>query len=173
MVTKTSSWDRIIIRMYSVSPSDPERFYLRLLLLHVPGARHFDDLKIIEGTIALSFREACIQKHLLTDDSEYIDALTEASGFQMPRQLRNMFATICACCHPSDPLSPWGNYKDAMTKDLTRNYNYDAAMNIVLNDINTILLEKGTNCGAIGLPIPIDNDLYDVPNLEQQEEFDF
>ena len=56
---------------------------------------------LIEGTIAVSFCAACIQKHLLTDDSEYVDALTEASGFQMPRQLRNMFATIYAC----DPLS--------------------------------------------------------------------
>ena len=45
-----------------------------------------------------------------------IDALTEASGFQMPRQLRNMFATICACCHPSDL---WD--KDAMIEDLARN----------------------------------------------------
>ena len=60
--------------MYSVSPSDPEKFYLQLLLLHVPGAKRFDDLKIIEGTIAVSFHEACIQKHLLTDDSEYVDA---------------------------------------------------------------------------------------------------
>ena len=75
---------------------------------------------MIEGTIAVSFREACIRNHL-TDDSEYIDALTEASGFQMPRQLRNMFATICACCHPSDPLSLWDNYKDAMIEDLARN----------------------------------------------------
>ena len=67
--------------MYSISPSDPETFYFRLLLLHVQGAKCFDDLKMIEGTIAVSFREACIRKHLLTDDSEYIDALTEASGF--------------------------------------------------------------------------------------------
>ena len=56
-----------------------------------------------------------------------------------------------------------------MTEDLTRNHNCDAAMNIALNDINTILLENGTNCGAIDLPIPIDNELYlnDVPNLEE------
>ena len=66
--------------------------------------KRFEDLKMIEG---VSFREAYIRKHLLTDDSEYIDALTEASGFQMPRQLRNMCATICACC---DPLSLWDNY---------------------------------------------------------------
>ena len=41
--------------------------------------------------------------------------------------------------------------------------------------MNTILLENGTNCAAIGLPIPIDNGLYSnvEPNLEHQEELDF
>ena len=42
-------------------------------------------------------------KASLTDDSD-IDVLTEVSPFQMPRQLRKVFATISACCHPSDPL---------------------------------------------------------------------
>ena len=42
-MTERRSGDRIISRMYSVSPSDPEKFYLRLLLLHVPGAKRFDD----------------------------------------------------------------------------------------------------------------------------------
>ena len=63
--------ERIISRMYSISPSDPERFYLRLLLLHVPGAKSLDELKMIGGRIAVSFRETCIRKHLLTDDSEH------------------------------------------------------------------------------------------------------
>ena len=30
----------IIPRMYTVTPNDRERFYLRMLLLHVKGARH-------------------------------------------------------------------------------------------------------------------------------------
>ena len=97
--------DRIISHMYSVSPTDPEKFYLRLLLLHVPGATCYDDLKMVDGILVDSFREACIKRHLLTDDNEYEDALAEASGFQMPRQFRYMFATICAYCHPSDPLA--------------------------------------------------------------------
>ena len=95
--------DRIISRMYSVNPADPEKFHLRLLLLHVPGATSYDDLKTVSGEVCLTFRDACIRRHLLTDDSEYNDALMEASQFQMPRQLRSMFATICTYCQPSDP----------------------------------------------------------------------
>ena len=65
----------------------------------------------------------------------------------------------------------WDNYKDAKIEDLARNHNYDSAVNIALSDINTILLENGTNCAAIGLAIPNDNGLYfnDESNLEHQE----
>ena len=125
--------DRIISCMYSVSPTDPEKFYLRLLLLHVPGA----NLKIVDGTLSESFRETCIKRHLLTDDNEYEDALAEASGFQMPRQFRYMFATICAYCHPSDPLGIWNNFKEFMIEDLLINHNSDIAINIA-NKFNFI-----------------------------------
>ena len=59
-------------------------------------------LKTVNDAVAASFREACIQWRLLSDDTEYHNTLTEASAFQMPRQLRSMFATICAFCEPSD-----------------------------------------------------------------------
>ena len=36
--------------------------------------KSFEDLKMIEG---VSFREAYIRKHLLTDDSEYIEKLLD------------------------------------------------------------------------------------------------
>ena len=90
---------------------------------------------MVDGTLADSFREACIKRHLLTDDSEYEDALAEASGFQMPRQFRYMFATICAYCHPSDPLAIWNNFKEFMIEDLLINHNSDVAINIALNEI--------------------------------------
>ena len=77
--------ERIISRMYSISPSDPERFYLRLLLLHVPGVKSLDELKMIGGRIAVSFRETCIFESIFLQ-------MTVSMGFQMPRQLRNMFA---------------------------------------------------------------------------------
>ena len=62
--------DRIISGMYSISPTDPEKFYLRSLLLHVPGATCYDDLKMVDGLLVDSFREACIERHLLTDDND-------------------------------------------------------------------------------------------------------
>ena len=45
-VPRQRGGDRIISRMYSVSPADAERFHLRLLLLHVPGATSFTNLLV-------------------------------------------------------------------------------------------------------------------------------
>ena len=52
-----------------------------------------------------------------------------------------------------------------MIEDLLINHNSDVAINIALNEINSILYENGTNCERIGLPIPVDDDsqLNDEP----------
>ena len=51
--------------------------------------------------------DACLRLHLLDDDSEWDKALEEASVFQMPRQLRSLFVTICIQCTPSEPALLW------------------------------------------------------------------
>eukprot|EP00666_Eupelagonemidae_sp_cell4sb_P011796 gene11796-20660_t len=63
------------------SPRETERFYLRLLLLHVRGARSWDDLLIVGGVRCPDYRTACIHRGLLGDDSEFIGALNEARDF--------------------------------------------------------------------------------------------
>ena len=103
--------------MYSVSASNAEKFHLRLLLLHVPGATSFTDLRTVDGELCPTYREACIRRHLLADDNEYNQAMVEASNFQMPRQLRSMFAAICVYCEPSDPLQLWTAHQDALIED--------------------------------------------------------
>ena len=72
--------------MYSVGPKGGELFYLRMLLLYVPGARNFIDLRTINGVTVETFKEACKLKHLLDDDSEWENTFSEASNFQMPRE---------------------------------------------------------------------------------------
>ena len=86
--------DKIIPRMYSVSPRDTERFHLRMLLLHKLGATSYEDLCTVNGHIAPTFKEACQLLNLLIDDTEWDNTLTEASAFQMPSRLRSLFATI-------------------------------------------------------------------------------
>ena len=54
--------EKTIGRMYSVSlGADPERFCLRLLLLHISGATSFQDLKSVNGVVHTTFKEAAMQ----------------------------------------------------------------------------------------------------------------
>lgn len=51
--------DKIISRMYVVSPKEIELFHLRLLLLHVTGPKSFMDVKFYNGVQYNTFVEAC------------------------------------------------------------------------------------------------------------------
>ena len=114
--------NKVIAKMHSVSPNDSERFYLRMLLLHIPGATSFEDLRTVDGRTAETFHEACKLKHLLADDSEWDNAMSEASTFQMTRQLRVLYATICSHSEPQNPLQLWLNHKEHLIEDYTQGH---------------------------------------------------
>lgn len=52
--------DRIIARMYAVSLKDEERFYLRLLLLHVRGATSYECLRTFNNIEYPTFKKAAV-----------------------------------------------------------------------------------------------------------------
>ncbi len=86
------SGETIMGRMYTMSPREGERYFLRLLLLHVTGAKSFVDMRTVDGEVCSSFRQACSRRGLLADDAEWRRVLREsfASGF-VP--LSQVFAT--------------------------------------------------------------------------------
>lgn len=52
-----------------------EQFYMRRLLNVVRGATCFEDVRSFNGITYLTFKEACVARGMLADDSEYIAAL--------------------------------------------------------------------------------------------------
>ena len=104
--------------MYFASPSSGEHFYLQTLLTVVKGAKSFDYLKTVDGTICATFKEACFNLGLLGDDKEWIDCLEDASTMQTGYVLCTLFATILNECHPSQPLDLWEQFKDHICNDL-------------------------------------------------------
>lgn len=54
--------DKIISRLCTVSIKDIERFYLRLLLPHVAGAKHFEDLRTVMEFFMKRLRMQQLQK---------------------------------------------------------------------------------------------------------------
>jgi hypothetical protein len=105
-------------RMYYVHPSAEERFYLRLLLTCVKGATSFEHLRTFEGTEHPTFKEACIARGLLEDDSEWHQCLAEAKDMQMGGQLRRLFVTILCDCFPTNPRALWDDFKSYLCDDL-------------------------------------------------------
>ena len=113
-VWKNGNWQKrkqggakVISRMYTCSPHDKERFYLRLLLHHVQGATCFKDVKKVNGVDYESYEEAARQRGLLDEQDNEIDkCLEEAAEFEMPPKLRQLFASMLLFCNPEENFQP-------------------------------------------------------------------
>lgn len=105
-------------RMYFVSPTAGEQFYLRTLLTVVRGATSFDDLRSYNGQLCPSFRDACLQRGLLDDDGEWRLCLREACEMQTGSRLRDLFATILYHCNPTRPERLWNEFRIYICDDL-------------------------------------------------------
>ena len=81
-------------RVYTISPNQQECYYLRMLLHHVKGPSCFDDLKKVNGTTCITYRQACLQLGLIPDDNHLNHALTEANMSQSPHLIRKLFAIM-------------------------------------------------------------------------------
>jgi hypothetical protein len=119
-----------------------------------------------------TYKEACVLLHLLGDDTEWDRALAKGSTFQMPNQLRSLFATICIQRNASNTQQLWIRHKDAMIEDYIhfRNISIHNAERRALQHIQVIFQENGMSCMDLGLPdIQNDNlieeelDLYQEP----------
>ncbi len=59
------SGETVIGRMFTVSPREGERYFLRMLIPHVNGAKSFADMRTVDGEVCSSFRQACSHRGLL------------------------------------------------------------------------------------------------------------
>jgi hypothetical protein len=87
----------------------------------VTGATSYEELKMVDGQIMPSFREAAEKRGLIEADSTLDDSMTEAELVRMPSSLRRLFATILVFCEPSDVRGLWNNHLEAMSEDYSKN----------------------------------------------------
>ncbi|XP_057339407.1 uncharacterized protein LOC130676918 [Microplitis mediator] len=157
--TKISSWQprkrnfNVIGRMYSVSPSQIDLFHLRLLLIHIKGAKSFEELKTVNGIICDTFMSACLAAGLIEDDQEWRRTLNEAVSWMMPRQLRCLFARILIHCQPLNPEKLWEEFKLAMSEDVSRRLGLEEGQKRAYVYINSILQREGHSLSVYpGMP---------------------
>jgi hypothetical protein len=138
---------KTIVRMYSSSPIEGERYYLRLLLLESKSATSFKALRTIQNVSYDTFKEAAVAANLTDNDNECFITMEEARIYAMPTALRDLFITILVNINPADPILLFEKYWKDMGEDfqnqlITNNNNNnddDLIKNMVLMDIEKLL----------------------------------
>ncbi|KAL6888323.1 hypothetical protein ACP4OV_009349 [Aristida adscensionis] len=155
-------------RIVSAHPAKGERYYLRVLLNHVTGATSFEDLRMVNGVIFPTFREAAEKRGLIEADNTIDECLEEAEVFQMPSSLRRLFATILVFCEPSDVRGLWDRHLEAMTEDYRlSSMCTNAVEQMALLDIRNMLQSMGKDISSF--PLPKIDESYDMINNEARE----
>ncbi|XP_073301543.1 uncharacterized protein [Primulina huaijiensis] len=147
---------KVIGRINNANPIEGERYYLRLLLLHVRGPRSFDDLLTANRHTCFLFKEAAQLRGLLESDNGYFESLHEAVSFQMPNALRRLFATILVYCEPSDVRKMWDTFYNHLSEDFRRQdyIEHSYLLSETLCALNLILESMRKNI-----------DIYDLPRI--------
>ena len=139
------SHKKVIGRIYTVSPSEGERFYLRVILNHVKGPTGFQDLLTVNGITYPTFKQAAEQRGLLENDNSIRQCMLEVANIRMPLALRRLFATILVFCDPTRVRDLWNEFylhmvddypSSSITTDVVRT-------NRLLNDLKLLLLQHG------------------------------
>ena len=143
---------KIIGRCPFVSPTDHERFALRILLHHVAGATSFDYLKTYDGICHPTFQAACVARGLLNDQVEYLECLREASQSRGSKQLRALLVIILAYNCPGNVRDIWNELEDDLIDDFLLVMPRDQAISMALKDIDEQLQKVGSNISNFNLP---------------------
>ncbi len=111
-----------IRHMYFVQPSEGKRYFLRLLLHHVPGAMSFENLACTNRHLQhpmqhASFKEACQQRGLLQDDAKWAQCMEEAASMASASCLRALFVALLVFNAVANPLALWEHFKEDMAED--------------------------------------------------------
>ncbi|GKA77541.1 hypothetical protein Tco_0784002 [Tanacetum coccineum] len=93
---------KCIDRIYYVTPAMGEKFYLRMLLNIMRGARSHEEIRTVNRVVYPTYMATCKAYHLLGDDTEWIDTIRSGSQWQRGLQLIDLFVSILLFCDVAD-----------------------------------------------------------------------
>lgn len=105
-------------RLYTVHPKQRECFFLRLLLVNVPGPTSFEILRTVNGQLYNTYKDACCELQLLEDDNHWDMTLADTAFASTANCIRQLFAIILTTCYPRNSLALWEKYKNNMSEDI-------------------------------------------------------
>lgn len=92
--------------MYTVNLRQQEYFFLGRLLPDVKYPTLYVDIRPVDGTVCLTYRETSLKRGLLEDYAQWDASLTEEFVSQCTRSLKALFSILIKC-EISDLLGLW------------------------------------------------------------------
>ncbi|KAE8738105.1 hypothetical protein FOCC_FOCC016421 [Frankliniella occidentalis] len=144
-----------------LSAKHENEYYLRSLLLNIPGPRSFEHIRTVNNIVYASYKEACIALGLLIDDREAERCMNEICELFNGKSIRKTFALILVFMRPHDAISLWTKYRDNMIDDFKYKHRMTADENntqlfteMALHHIQSILMQHNVTLDTFGLPSP-------------------
>ncbi|KAK6144351.1 hypothetical protein DH2020_021171 [Rehmannia glutinosa] len=164
----------VIGRINTTNHIEGERYYLRLLLNHVRGTTSFQYLLTVDNVLCSNFKEAAQRRGLLESDQSVTECLNEDVTFQMPYELRRLFAIILVYCAPTDVRILWDTYFEAMSEDFRKKPETSIELQIAktLENLNSFIESMGKKIISYDLskiPIGIGKEHNDSSREIQDE----
>ena len=156
---------KVVSRLYNVSPRDIERFHLKLILGYRKGATSFEDLKFYNNKQYLTYLETANAMRLIENDENVYTIFDEAKDIMMPKQLRSFFAYYLITDTVIVSYNLWEKYKVFLSEDFTVDKE-----NKALLEIEKILKSENLLCKDVGLPTPIENDFTEYLNVDEYKK---
>jgi hypothetical protein len=178
MPRKTAEYS--ISRVYSTTPAQGERHYLRMLLYHIPGATSFEDLRTHDGTTFDTYKQTATAMGLLDNDTEPEVCLSESVLSDMPTGIRRLFAIILVYCTPTHPEELWTTFKKDMGDDIAHAHTVNGRClltteqldNEILIQLQAQLENMSSSLAAHGMPLPKTSEsLEHEPNVIRDEQY--
>ena len=121
----------MIGRITYCDPNAGERYYLRLLLTNIRGPPSYRFLMTVNGVVFRTFREACVLRHLIQDDQEWIKSFEEAKLFSSGSALRLMFTSAILFGELNSPVDIWNRFELDFCDNLSHRLNLNGLCNII------------------------------------------
>ncbi|CAF1074549.1 unnamed protein product, partial [Brachionus calyciflorus] len=147
-------------RMYFASPTDAERYCLRLILNVKKGAKSYEDLRTVDDTTYPDFKSAALAMGLIPDEKNLIECINEAYLiFKNSKNLREFVAQLFLNGQINDIKKIWNQFKKELSEDVLiqfkakyKNLDYEfteEVFNTSLSIFHDVLVEFGATAEQI------------------------
>ncbi|XP_071699903.1 uncharacterized protein [Rutidosis leptorrhynchoides] len=169
-------------RIHHVPPSAGEAYFLRILLNKVKGPTCFEDIRMVNGKLCPTFKDACYEFRLLDDDKEYVEAIQQASQYSTGLYLRSLFVMLLVSNNLSRPEDVWSQCSNLLGEDILHKQRKRLGFpaytmeqkdidNHTLYEIELLLRNQGSSLNKFpGMPYPSSEFVIDTTNRVIHDE---